>query len=92
MKARIRRKTTKKGEGNEGEAFTHIVQVIKELKAKGEEVKAKIENSLMRAHAREGYFRPKSAGISPHSPVSHFKMGLVTRCALSQASARAIIS
>lgn len=92
MKAGIRRKTTKKGEGNEGEAFTHIVQGINELRAKGEEVKEKIENSLMRAHAREGYFRPKSAGISPHWSVSHFKMGLVTRCALSQASARAIIS
>lgn len=92
MKARIRRKTTKKGEGNEGEAFTLIMQGIKELREKGEEVKAKIENSLMRAYAREGYFRPKSAGISPHWSVSHFKMGLVTRCALSQASARAIIS
>ena len=80
------------GEGNEGEAFTLIMQVIKELRAKGEEVKEKNENSLMRAHAREGYFRPKSAGISPHWSVSHFKMGLVTRCALSQASARAIIS
>ena len=43
---------TKKGEGNEGEAFTHIVQVIKELRAKGEEVKEKIENSLMRTRAR----------------------------------------
>ena len=83
---------TKKGEGCEGEAFTHIVQGIKELGAKGEEVKEKIKNSLIRAHAREGYFRPKSAGISPHWSVSHFKMGLVTRCALSQASARAIIS
>ena len=83
---------TKKGEGCEGEAFTHIVQGIKELGAKGEEVKEKIKNSLMRAHAREGYFRPKSAGISPHWSVSHFKMGLVTRCALSQASARASIS
>ena len=92
MKAGIRRKTTKKGEGNEGEAFTHIVQGINELRAKCEEVKEKIVNSLMRAHAREGYFRPKSAGISPHWSVSHFKMGLVTRCALSQASARAIIS
>ena len=85
-------KITKRGEGCEGEAFTHIVQGIKKLREKGEEVKAKIENSLMRAYAREGYFRPKSAGISPHWSVSHFKMGLVTRCALSQASARAIIS
>ena len=85
-------KITKRGEGCEGEAFTHIVQGIKELREKGEEVKAKIENSLMRAYAREGYFRPKSAGISPHWSVSHFRMGLVTRCALSQASARAIIS
>ena len=92
MKARVKGKITKRGEGCEGEAFTHIVQGIKELRAKGEEVKAKIENSLMRAYAREGYFRPKSAGISPHWSVSHFKMGLVTRCALSQASARAIIS
>lgn len=92
MKARVKGKITKRGEGCEGEAFTHIVQVINELRAKGEEVKEKIENSLMRAHAREGYFRPKSAGISPHWSVSHFKMGLVTRCALSQASARAIIS
>ena len=66
MKAGIKQKMTKKGEGNEGEAFTLIMQVIKELRAKGEEMKAKIENSLMRAHAREGYFRPKSAGISPH--------------------------
>ena len=32
---------TKKGEGCEGEAFTHIVQVINELGAKGEEVKEK---------------------------------------------------
>ena len=85
-------KITKRGEGCEGEAFTHIVQGIKELREKREEVKAKIENSLMRAYAREGYFRPKSAGISPHWSVSHFRMGLVTRCALSQASARAIIS
>ena len=92
MKARVKGKITKRGEGCEGEAFTHIVQVINELREKGEEVKAKIENSLMRAYAREGYFRPKSAGISPHWSVSHFKMGLVTRCALSQASARAIIS
>ena len=92
MKARVKGKITKRGEGCEGEAFTHIVQGINELRAKGEEVKEKIENSLMRAHAREGYFRPKSAGISPHWSVSHFKMGFVTRCALSQASARAIIS
>lgn len=45
-------KITKRGEGCEGEAFTLIMQVIKELRAKGEEVKEKIENSLMRAHAR----------------------------------------
>ena len=81
-----------KGEGKKGETFTRIALITNTLRAKGEEVKAKIENSLMRAHAREGYFRPKSAGISPHWSVSHFKMGLVTRCALSQASARAIIS
>ena len=34
-------KITKRGEGCEGEAFTHIVQGINELRAKGEEVKAK---------------------------------------------------
>lgn len=43
-------------------------------------------------HVLRTHLRPKSAGISPHWSVSHFKMGLVTRCALSQASARAIIS
>ena len=47
-------KITKRGEGCEGEAFTLIMQVIKELRAKGEEVKAKIVNSLMRVRAREG--------------------------------------
>ena len=92
MKTGIKQKTTKKGEGNEGEAFTLIMQVFNKLRIKNEEAKKKIENSLMRTHAREDYFRPKSAGISPHSLVSHFKMGFVTRCALSHASARAIIS
>jgi len=36
VKAGIRRKTTKKGEGCEGEIFTLIVQFINELRAKGE--------------------------------------------------------
>ena len=36
------------------------------------------------------YFLPKSAGISPHCSVSHFTIGIVTRCALSHASARSM--
>lgn len=88
----VKGKITKRSEGCEGEAFTLIIQVINELRTKSEEVKAKIENSLKRAHSPETHFLPKSAGISPHLLVSHFKMGFVTRCALSHASARAIIS
>ena len=80
MKARVKGKITKRGEGCEGEAFTHIVQGIKELREKGEEVKAKIENSLMRAYAREGYFRPKSAGISPHWSVRGVRASCVRHC------------
>lgn len=52
VKARVKGKITKRGEGCEGEAFTFIMQGIKELRSKGEEMKAKIENSLMRTRAR----------------------------------------
>ena len=34
MKTGIKRKTTKKGEGNEGEAFTLIMQVFNKLRIK----------------------------------------------------------
>ena len=40
----------------------------------------------------DNYLRPKSAGISPHSSVFHFRMGFITVCVASQASARAIMS
>jgi hypothetical protein len=65
VKAGIKQKTTKKGEGNEGEAFTHIVQVINELREKGEEVKAKIENSLMRARERELFSTEIGGNFTP---------------------------
>ena len=41
-----------RGEEQEGETFTHILLYIKGLAPKGEEVKAKIKNSGMRARAR----------------------------------------
>lgn len=47
----VKGKITKRSEGCEGEAFTLIIQVINELRTKSEEVKAKIENSLKRAHS-----------------------------------------
>ena len=55
-------KITKRGEGCEGEAFTHIVQVINELRAKGEEVKEK-KRKLADARARaRGLFSTEIGG------------------------------
>lgn len=61
----VKGKITKRSEGCEGEAFTLIIQVINELRTKSEEVKAKIENSLKRAHSRDSFASEICGNFAP---------------------------
>jgi hypothetical protein len=46
------------------------------LDIKKRKVRKALYQTLETALAVTSYFRPKSAGFSPQSPVSHFRMGL----------------